>query len=267
MPEGLEAEIYRRSAESILGRVVREVRVDERQPMAAELMAILPGRRFTTARRRGKLVLLDTSVDDRPDVTLGLHFGMTGRLVVDGEAAIERLEYASDRDDAAWDRLVVVLDGGSVVRVNDPRRWARFTVDPDEARLGPDFLSVDAEELAARLVGRRAALKSLLLDQAIVAGFGNLCVDEVLWQAGLSPHMPGGALDADAIERLVAEMRRHLPAMLERGGSHRGTIDPEVRASMTPCPRDGTRLRREPIGGRTTVWCPAHQLAAAPPAR
>lgn len=265
MPEGLEAEIYRRHAERALRREIVRVDVDLTQPMAHELVQVLPGLRFAAARRHGKLVLLDTAGPDGSGPTLGLHFGMTGRLVVDGGAAIDRLEYASGRDDPSWDRLVIELaprrGGGrhGVLRVNDPRRWARFDLDPDERRLGPDFLAISRAEVGERLRGRRAALKAVLLDQSVVAGLGNLCVDEILWQAGLAPARPAGSLTRRQLDGLDGAMREHLPAMLARGGSHRGTISPEVRAALPPCPRDGRPLQRATVGGRTTIWCPVHQ--------
>jgi len=265
MPEGLEAEIYRRHAERALRRTITRVEVDPAQSMARELAATLPGLRFVAARRHGKLVLLDTEGDAGPGPTLGLHFGMTGRLIVDGGAAIDRLEYASGRDDPGWDRFVVELAPApgrkrcGVMRVNDPRRWARFDLDPDETRLGPDFLTIGSDELADALRGRRAALKAILLDQSIVAGFGNLCVDEVLWQCGLAPTRAAGALSPADHDALLAAMREHLPAMLARGGSHIGTIAPDVRVAPDPCPRDGARMHRSIVGGRTTVWCPVHQ--------
>jgi formamidopyrimidine-DNA glycosylase len=265
VPEGLEAELYRRAAARCVGRRVERAEVDGRQPMAAELTSALPGLTFVAARRIGKLVLLDTEQVGgrrrRAGPTLGLHFGMTGRLVVDGVAPIDRLEYGSGRDNPAWDRFAVAFRGGGALRVNDPRRWATFTLDPDESRLGPDFLAVGRDRLGAALAGRRAALKAVLLDQTVVAGFGNLCVDEILWQAGLAPARPAGSLAPAEVGALHRAMGVHLPAMLARGGSHRGTIDPEVRASMPPCPRDGAALRRDRVGGRTTVWCPVHQAA------
>lgn len=259
MPEGIEAELYRRAAEATVGREIEQVVVDERQAMAFELVSTLPGRTITAARRRGKLVLLDLS--DGPPDTLGLHFGMTGRLVVDGAAPIAELEYASGRDDAAWDRLVISFTDGGVLRVNDPRRWARFTLDPNERALGVEVFELTTDDLTDVLVRRRAAIKTVLLDQSVVAGFGNLCVDEVLWQAGVSPLAPARDLSLDAVDAVVRSSRRHLPAMLSRGGSHRGTIDPAVRAELPPCPRDGRPLHRTVVGGRTTVWCPHHQVA------
>ena len=253
MPEGLEVELYRRAAEAAVGRVVAALEVDERLT-ADPLAPVLRGARVLAAERIGKLLLLRTDA-----ATFGLHFGMTGRLVVDDHAPIERLEYGAARDDAAWDRLVVRFDDGGVLRVNDPRRWARFSLDPPTDTFGPDLLAVTEEELAAALARRRTSLKAVLLDQRAVAGLGNMCVDEVLWQAGLHPSRPAAGLDPVEVELLHQAMVEHLPAMLARGGSHTGTISPAVRAALPPCERDGTPLERSAVGGRTTVACPAHQ--------
>lgn len=260
MPEGLEAEIYRRSAERCIGRTVAAVEIDDRQVMAFEIRSTLPAGTVTAARRIGKLLLLDLAFDSVAGPTFGVHFGMTGRLVVDGAAPIERLEYGSGRDDPAWDRLTIRFTDGGLLRVNDPRRWAVFTLDADETRYGPDMFDIDGGALATSFGRRRAAVKAVMLDQTVIAGLGNLCVDEVLWQAGVSPLAPVGSLDRPRVEALVAAMRTNLPAMLELGGSHRGVIDPETRVALPPCPRDGAPMRRQTIGGRTTVWCPFHQL-------
>ena len=258
MPEGLEAELYRRGAERALGRRIEHVEVDDRQSWSREIRAALRGSSFTDARRVGKVVFL--ALDDRSTAgTLGLHFGMTGRLVVDERSPIDALEYSSGRDDPGWNRLIVTFEDGGVLRVNDPRRWARFELDPAADRLGPDFLDVSAEHLVAVFERRRASVKAVLLDQAVVAGYGNMSVDEVLWQTGIAPTAPARDLSEPAVHHLVESARPHLLAMLELGGSHRGTIDPEVRAAVPPCPRDGGPLRRDRVGGRTTIWCPGHQ--------
>jgi formamidopyrimidine-DNA glycosylase len=258
VPEGLEAELYRRAAERALARPIASIAVDDRQPAAEVLRSVLPGRRFVAVRRHGKHVLVD--LDPGPvGRVLGLHFGMTGRLVVDTAAAIDQLAYASGRDHPDWDRFVVRFRDGGVLRVNDPRRWGTFDLDPDLGRLGPDFLTVTADQLRPVLARRRSPVKSALLDQSVVAGYGNLCVDEVLWQAGIAPMRPCDEVDDAALDALLAVAREHLPAMLARGGSHRGTISPEVRSALPPCPRDGAPLQRGVVGGRTTVWCPDHQ--------
>ena len=254
MPECLEAEIWRRAAESVVGRVIDRLEVDER--VAADgLVASLTGRRVIGVRRRGKVLLVDT---DGP--TLGLHFGMTGRLVVAGAAPIEQLEYSSGADREDWDRLRLFTDGGVVpaLRMNDPRRLGRLSLDPDLSHLGPDAMSLVADELRHALRGRRRAIKPTLLDQGVVAGLGNLCADEVLFTAGVPPSCPCDRLSDDDIEAIAAACRDRLPAMLGAGGSTHGVLDPDVRRDLPPCPTCGAELRRASIAGRTAVWCSVH---------
>ena len=258
MPEGLEAEIWRSALDTTVGRTITGVRVDERIAPPGFVDATL-GTTITAVRRTGKVVVLDT---DGPSI--GLHFGMTGRVVVDGGAPIDRLQYASGRDDPEWDRLVVYADDRPVpaLRLNDPRRLGRVSLDPDLSALGVDITAVTPRRLRQALVGRRGPIKPILLDQRVIAGLGNLCADEVLWWAGLSPHRVAPSLGDDEIASLARVIRRRLPVMLELGGSHRGVLSPEVRAASPPCPRrscTGHHLRRETIGGRTAVWCPGHQ--------
>lgn len=253
VPEGLEVELYRRTAVGAIGRRVAAVAVDG-SLAPTDFADAVAGRTFTSADRIGKLLLLGT---DGP--TVGLHFGMTGRLVLDGAAPIERLNYSSRRDEARWDRLRIELTDGGVLRVNDPRRWARFSIDPDVAPLGPDLFDVTRADLAAVLRRRRTALKAVLLDQHAIAGLGNMLVDELLWHSGLDPRRVANTVTTRQVGRLDAAMTEHLPAMLERGGSHTGVLSPEVRAARPTCPRDGRPLRVATVGGRTTVWCPYHQ--------
>ena len=260
MPEGLEAEIWRQASEPLVGR--RIVRVDADPRVSPPDIAVLQGARVVGVRRRGKVVVIDTDAG-----ALGLHFAMTGRLVVDGSAPIERLAYASARDDAAWDRLRLWTDRTPAgvapevpaVRFNDPRRLGHVSLDADLDRLGVDFGAVTARRLGIALDGRHRAVKVALLDQTVVAGLGNLCADEVLWWAGVDPHRRTDRLDADDIERLADAIRRRLPVMLRRGGSTTGVLDPGVRSSCPPCERDGAPLRRDRIAGRTAVWCQGHQ--------
>jgi formamidopyrimidine-DNA glycosylase len=254
MPEGLEAEIWRSAMEATVGRTVEAVWVDERVAAPGFVDAIV-GAMIVGVRRVGKIVLVDT---DGPSI--GLHFGMTGRVVIDGVAPIDKLQYASGRDDPDWDRLRV-FSGGDVpaIRFNDPRRLGRLSLDPDVSALGVDFIAVTAARLGLALSGRRPAIKTVLLDQTVIAGLGNMCADEVLWWAGIDPHRPADGLDDADIDRLATAIRRRLAIMMRRGGSHRGTLSPTVRAHCPPCDRDGYPLRRDTIGGRTAVWCPRHQ--------
>lgn len=260
MPELPEVEAYRRLAERALDRPVAAVRVGDERFLRGgltprQLRRILAGRRFTAARRRGKLLVLD--VEDGL-ARLGLRFGMTGRLHVDGTDGVDRLVYASDRRLAAWDRLTLrFADGGALV-VSDPRLLGGVHLDPDEESLGPDALDVSPAELRRALEGSTVALKARLMDQARLAGVGNLLADEILWRASLDPTRPAGSLSGPELRRLAHHLRRTVAELLEAGGSHLGTLMAE-RQLGGRCPRDGAELERATVGGRTTWWCPRHQ--------
>jgi formamidopyrimidine-DNA glycosylase len=273
VPEILEVETYRRQASRVVGRTIGVVDAPDawfvKGAEPAEVVAAVTGRRVAGARRLGKLLVLD--LDDGPDpggpaagghddggVRLGLRFGMTGRLIVDGAASIDRLEYASSRDEAAWDRFALHFTDGTDLRLRDPRRLGGVTLDPDEGRLGVDALAATCDELARALGTSRAPLKARLMDQTRVAGIGNLLADEVLWRAGLDPVRPAGGLAPAELATLHRALGEVLADLMARGGSHTGDVR---QAAVTDglCPRDGTPLVRRRVGGRTTVSCPQHQ--------
>ena len=214
----------------------------------------LVGTPFVAVRRIGKLLLLDTEGRG----TLGLRFGMTGRLLVDGLAGVGQLLYCSPREETAWDRLrLVFADGGDLV-LRDPRRLGGVFLDPDESRLGVDAASVTPAGLRQALAGSGAPLKARLLDQSRLAGVGNLIADEVLFRAGLDPARPAGSLMPAETRRLHRHLRRTIDDLIGGGGSHTGALVP-MRSTGGICPRDGTPLQRRTIGGRTTWSCPRHQ--------
>jgi len=259
VPELVEVEAYRALAERALGRTIARVDAPDAwyrkrglTPTAAR--RALGGHRFTAARRIGKLLLLDT---DRGPV-LGLHFGMSGRLVVDGTAGVDRLMYSSDRALDGWDRFAVRFADGGDLRMRDPRRLGAVELDPDESRLGPDALALTPAELRRALTGSAAPLKTRLLDQSRLAGVGNLIADETLWRAGLAPTRPAGSLTPAELRRLHHHLRRTIADFIQRGGSHTGDLM-AAREPGASCPRDGRPLLRETVGTRTTYWCPYHQ--------
>jgi formamidopyrimidine-DNA glycosylase len=258
VPEGLEAEIWRRSLERLVGSTITDVWADERS-VDPGVMSMLPGSLITRVDRLGKVVLIAT---DGP--TIGLHFGMTGRVEVQGAAPIEQLAYASGRDLAEWDRLRVWVDdtgtpGPPALRLNDPRRLGRVSIDPDLTHLGVDLFAIDRLGMRQATQSRRSPIKAVLLDQSAVAGIGNLCADEVLWWSGIAPQRPANSLTDTERAALVTAIRQRMPIMLCRGGSTMGVLSPDVRSAAGPCHIDGAMLERSKVGGRTAVWCPDHQ--------
>ncbi len=254
----IEVEYYRLVAERTVGRTVRTVVAPDDWYLkggatARSLRATATGRTVTGTRRIGKLLLLDT---DGP--TLGLRFGMTGRLLVDGAGPIEKLEYSSGRDDPGWTRFALRISDGGDLRIVDPRRLGGVQLDPDTAHLGIDALAVKPAAFRAALGASRAPVKAWLLDQGHVAGIGNLLADEILWRAGLDPARPGRTLDPEEVARLHRHLGRTVRLLTRRGGSHTGDLQ-VARVRGAACPQDGAPLQRRTIGGRTTYSCPVHQ--------
>lgn len=263
LPEILEIEYYRRSAESVLGRKIVAVDAPDdwflKGVSATDVCAALVGTSFVSFRRRGKLMLCDTAAGP----VLGLRYGMTGRVIVDGGAPIEKLEYGSGRNDPAWIRFAVSFGEGRL-EISDPRRLGGVSLDPDEDALGPDAWSISEQELHEALgtgARRRStmALKARLLDQKRLAGLGNLLSDEILWRTGLAPERPAAELSGDDVALLADAIVSTLDELSARGGSHTGDLQ-EERNPDGRCPRDGAELRRAEVGGRTTWWCPEHQV-------
>jgi formamidopyrimidine-DNA glycosylase len=259
MPELIEIERYRQEASRTIGRRVAGVDAPDAWYLKEGLTAsavedALIGRTIVGDGRIGKLLLLDLDDDHR----LGLRFGMTGRLLVDGLPAIDRLEYSSMRDVRAWDRFVLRFAGGGELRMRDPRRLGGVILDPDLSRLGPEATTLTPSQLSRVLGTSTAPLKARLMDQARVAGLGNLLTDEILWRAGLDPARPAGSLSDVERRRLHRVLRRTLAELVERGGSHTGDLQ-VARVAGASCPRDGAPIERRMIGGRATYSCPRHQ--------
>lgn len=258
MPEILEVESYRRQAEAVVGRRIVGVEAPDawyvKHAEPEDVVMVVTDRCIDAIRRLGKLLVLDLDDGRR----LGLRFGMTGRLIVDGAASIERLEYSSNRNNPVWDRFVLRFDGERDLRMRDPRRLGGVHIDPDEARLGVDALAVTLDQLTAALGHSAAPLKARLLDQARVAGIGNLLADEILWRAELDPARAAGALTSQELHRLHHEIGATLQDLMARGGSHTGDLR-EAALADGRCPRDGAPIERRRIGGRSTLSCPEHQ--------
>jgi len=259
VPEILEVEAARKVlAARALDREIVKVHAPDtwfmkRGTTAPALRHALIGNAFTAARRRGKQIVLDTR---DPDVRVGVHLGMSGRVLVDDVEAGDPLVYASNRRTPKWHRFGVYFADGGDFMLRDPRRLGAVELDPDESRLGPDAMTLSFKELDAALAQRTAPIKAVLMDQHRIAGLGNLLVDEALWQAGIDPARTPNAVGGDERKNLQKVIRTTLRTLDRRGGSHTGDMP---RGADAVCPRDGAPLQRLTVGGRTTYWCPVHQ--------
>lgn len=304
MPELPEVETVRHTLAPVLaGRRIARVRVLSPHcvghPRAPNAFArLLAGRRFERFGRRGKYLILglDAGLD------LVAHLRMTGRLwyrppepaVTSGASAPSAPSgaAASAPPGAGAERhthAVIALEGGGDLVFWDQRKFGRLYAVPDLGggagpdpgalpsgfrRLGIDPLSEGFTPgvLARLLAGRRTGVKAALLDQALVAGVGNIYADEALFLAGIHPARPAGEVTPTEIARLAAAIRQVLDEALAAGGTtfsdyrdglaRRGGYGERLRVYKRegqPCPRCGAPIAKARRGGRTARFCPSCQ--------
>src|SRR5258708_2278126 len=171
MPEILEVETARALLDAhALDREIAKVHAPDswflkRGLTPPAVRAALKGQSFTHARRRGKLILVDIS----SGAVLGLHLGMSGRVLVDDEAAGDPLLYASNKADPAWHRFGVSFADGGSMYLRDPRRLGAVALDPDEDRLRPDAFDLTLAQLPAIIARSRAPVEAELVEQSRIA--------------------------------------------------------------------------------------------------
>lgn len=286
MPELPEVETVRGGLAPVLeGRRLARVearRPDLRFPLPPQFVQVLTGARIERLERRAKYLLARL---DRED-TLVMHLGMSGRFEIahpEGPARPGNFHYAPDPD-PKHAHIVFETDEGVRVTYYDPRRFgymslvntATMHLHPWFAGLGPEPLSdaFDAAHLKAAFQGRKQGPKTLLLDQRIVAGLGNIYVCEALNRARISPFRPAREIAARRLPPLVAAIKDVLAEAIQAGGStlrdfaqadgalgyfqHRfRTYDREGE----PCRNDGCKgvIDRQVQAGRSTFFCPVCQ--------
>ncbi|MBC7138867.1 MAG: bifunctional DNA-formamidopyrimidine glycosylase/DNA-(apurinic or apyrimidinic site) lyase [Defluviimonas sp.] len=226
MPELPEVETVRRGLlPAMEGRAILAAainRPDLRWPLPERMAARLTGARVLALRRRSKYILADLSTGE----TLLIHLGMSGRMLVSGS-----LQGSFRHDLPApqkHDHVVLDMEGGARVTFNDARRFGAMDLIATEGEphwllkgLGPEPFGNDFNEayLVARLRGRAAPVKALLLDQRVLAGLGNIYVCELLFRAGIDPRRAAGSLPAAQAAALVPLIRAVLAEAIEAGGS------------------------------------------------
>ncbi len=258
MPELIEVEIYRKAAANSVGRRVSAVSVFSKKylrgkTVVPDLQSALFGARLDHVRRIGKLLLLEIGT-----AVVGFRFGMTGRLIVDGEVAISGLLYTTAEVQDRHVRFALEFDDGGSIAMLDPRGFGNVELNPDASLLGPDAMGVSEAHLRKVFQASKATLKSMLLDQQKISGIGNLLCDEILWRSGLAPTRIGSSLEPKEIERVTCAVNTTIEELTERGGSHMGDLQSQ-RHPGGVCPSDGSELQRTTVVGRTSWWCPEHQ--------
>ena len=279
MPELPEVEtVVRGLRGQLTGRCIVSVRLGKSDfiddPAAIERE--LPGRRIAEVARYGKFVLLHLEPPAEgadgagTGACLVVHLGMTGQL------APRHPGQPVTRHTHAF----FALDDGRELRYTDIRRFGRLALMSQVelgaflAGLGADPLEITEEEFRARLAGRRAMIKALLLDQHFLRGLGNIYCDESLWRARIHPARHAARLDAAQVRRLHRFIREVLHAAIRlRGSSISDFVDAEGQPGEyqlrhraygregKPCFRCGAKIRRVIVAGRSSYFCPRCQPA------
>lgn len=260
MPELPDLEGFRRVvADHVVGSKVAAVRVLDAgvvHTSPEEFARALQGRVLSEPSRCGKWLRVPTRNRSGFPQLLA-HFGMTGAFVwTPGEQADHR-----------HDRVVFEFRDGAL-RYRDMRKLTglRLATERSEVEellgdLGPDAAGVSRRDLRARLTRTARRIKPALMDQTVVAGLGNLCVDEILWRSRLAPTLSTTDLQTAHWARLHARLGSvlrsssrvgHVPDRPSWLTGHRDEHDAR-------CPRCSTPLSRSKIAGRSTVWCPRCQ--------
>jgi formamidopyrimidine-DNA glycosylase len=249
----------------------------------ATLARRLRGRRVDALTRRGKYLIAE--LDDH--TRLLLHLGMTGQLFA-ANASSPRLLRATARGilapemqngrftpDAHTHLRLHFDDDGPEVYFRDTRKFGKVQLlnegQPSDRldKLGTDALIATGVDLYEAARSRRAPIKTVLLDQEVLAGVGNIYADEALYLAGVRPTRPASALTPKDCNRVVAMVQRVMQRSIETGGS---SISDYVRPDGSdggyqderhvyaregePCKRCKTKIERVVLGQRSTCYCP-----------
>ncbi|HKI86772.1 MAG TPA: bifunctional DNA-formamidopyrimidine glycosylase/DNA-(apurinic or apyrimidinic site) lyase [Thermoanaerobaculia bacterium] len=273
MPELPEVEVLRRSLQRrVIGRRIEHIAVHDerlREPVRThQLAARLSGRRIVALRRRAKYLLLDVERGN----TLVIHLGMSGRVTLVG----------SDEPREAHEHVAFLLDGGKRLRLRDPRRFGLVFAASTEglendrhfAGLGVEPLGpeLSGSALASAARGRKAPVKSFLMDGRAVVGLGNIYATESLFRAGIHPRRSVARMSRQSWTELARAIRAVLKQAIEEGGTTLNDFTDGAGKSGyfqvslavygregDPCPRCGRPVRRIVQSGRASFYCPGCQ--------
>jgi formamidopyrimidine-DNA glycosylase len=290
VPELPEVEVTRRELSPLLvGRTIARVVTTPPSYFFVSsprlLRAKLPGREVRALERRGKYLIL--TLDDAS--RLLLHLGMTGQLFFSGQASVRLLSAlrgvspqqrsaAGFVPDAHTHLVLGFADADSELYFRDVRKFGKvewLAAGTSSARLdklGVDALIASGPQLYAATRGRRIPIKTLLLDQAVLAGVGNIYADEALFLARVHPTRRAAKVKAGECDAIVAAVQRVMQRSIETGGSsisdyvrpqgEQGSYQKERQVYARfglPCLVCATPIKRRSLGQRSSHFCPRCQ--------
>lgn len=240
------------------------------EPFVDEFIKMIEGQIIKRIERRGKYICLKMS-----EATLLIHLRMSGRLILANESSV-----------LSHERVQLILDDGQVLKFIDQRKFGRFYLlrDPTAKleRLGVDPLTAEfTVSCLDKLCKRKKKIKTLLLDQSVISGLGNIYVDEALWLAHIHPETSAALLTFQEIDALHQAIQKILQAAIANQGTSLGEhtsnfhslngesgkyisrLNVYKRQGM-PCLRCKTVIVKMTLGGRGTHLCPQCQVEKYP---
>lgn len=214
----------------------------------------LEGHKFKYTKRYGKYTF--TALDN--NFWLILHYGMTGRL-----------KYFKNQDEVpSYDRLLITFEDGGHLAFDDPRKFGKINMTSSiedfvkEKKLGSDATEINLKVFKEIFEKRKGAIKSLLMDQHIMAGIGNIYSDEILFQAGIHPKVPANKLNSAQIERIFKVMKSVLKTSVDKRIADEELPDSFIiphRKKNGKCPNSDIKLKTIKVSSRTAYYCPQCQ--------
>ena len=261
MPELPEVERFRKLAErEALHQEINYLDIlDERllDTPRDELEAALVGKTFTATGRLGKYLLLVADAKN----ALNIHFGMSGSLV-----AVAAYEH--------WPKFSYVRFGlapGNGLAFCCPRKLGRVRMVRDlenlraQKSLGPDALALSLDDFLDILKDRKAPIKSIIMNQSLMAGIGNWIADDALFRAGVHPATPCWYLNQSRQEAVFRGIQDVLRMAIECNADYRCFPNEMIfhqRSKKGISPATGNPIAKIQVGGRSTYFCPDTQPAS-----
>ncbi len=273
MPELPEVETIRRDLEErVEGKRIEKVVIKNEKsvkvPCSGEFIEKMERKVFDEVHRRGKYLILGLDSED----SLVLHLGMTGSLI-----------YSKAGEEIDYSRVVFLLENSTQLSFTDVRGFGGLWFVPDGkfeevvpalVSLGPEPLEAGftLEKFKQLLKDRKGKIKTVLMDQSLIAGIGNVYAQEALFLSGIHPSRGPSSLLEGEIEQLYRNLVHVLrEAIAYRGSSiknyvdlvgRQGSYEPRLRVygrAGSNCPRCGHLIERMKVGGRGTCFCPRCQ--------
>lgn len=271
MPELPEVETVRRGLERlVVGKMIKavDVRVPKMVKTDPDRFKLdLPGQTIEAMRRRGKYLIFDLGKQ-----VLISHLRMEGKYLLFPDQVLDNKHF----------HVFFSLDDGSTLVYQDVRKFGTFELLPKseeetyfvKKKIGPEPNAKDFKRapFERALLSSKKLIKPLLLEQKLVAGLGNIYVDEVLWASKVHPERLANSLKKAEIKRLHDETIRILQLGIDKGGSTIRTYRNALGEDGTmqeclqvygrrgePCPRCGTSIVKKQVGGRGSHFCPKCQ--------